>query len=173
MKHEHFLGSACRFMLRKKEKKFLCILDSGLRGFINEILHAATSPCKCSDYHRDGLSVNLSLPMLSNYLSPLNWQPSPVWYPSPFTCSTPALVVGDDFLVQVCARVTVRGGSEVIQSTAAWRKVSGVSWELRRQRAVSYWTWSPYTGEQIENLFLSLQALTRVAQLKETIAVWH
>lgn len=27
--------------------------------------------------------------------------------------------------------------------------------ELQRQRAVSYWTWSPHTGEQIENLFLS------------------
>lgn len=29
-------------MLRKKEKKFLCILDSGFRGFINEKYVCAT-----------------------------------------------------------------------------------------------------------------------------------
>lgn len=33
--------------------------------------------------------------------------------------------------------------------------VRGVSWELQRQSAVSYWTWSPSSEEQIENLFLS------------------
>ena len=73
MKHEHFLGSACRFMLRKKEKN-PCASKTLAWGALlmkicvcNCILHAATSPCKCSDYHRNGLSINLLLPMLSDY----------------------------------------------------------------------------------------------------------
>ncbi len=55
------------------KKKSLCIRDTGFRALLMKnvcvcyyILHAATSPCQCSGYHRDGISVNHLLPMLSD-----------------------------------------------------------------------------------------------------------
>lgn len=53
----------------------MCIRDTGLRALLmknvcvqlyNYILHAAPSPCQCSGYHRDGISVNHLLPALSD-----------------------------------------------------------------------------------------------------------
>lgn len=59
------------------QKKSLWIRDFGLRALLmknicvcvcvrNYILHAATSPCQWGGYHRDGISVNHLLPLLSD-----------------------------------------------------------------------------------------------------------
>lgn len=58
--------------------------------------------------------------------------------------------------LQVPAHVLHSG--EMIWLSGLLGKVSALSWELHRKPAVSYWTQSPYTGEQIENLLLSSSA---------------
>lgn len=169
MKHKHFLGSVCRFMLEKK--RIWVHLRHRLKGFNNEKYVCATIsymqlllPVSAVVTIEMGSRLTTSCQSLATVLSPLNWQPfaSYVTYP---------LSLGDDLCRCECVHVP-----EV-----------AVKWSNRPRRGGKYQGSPESSGGSVlcliepdplilENklkICFSLQALTRVAQLKETIAVWH
>lgn len=86
----------------------------------NYNLHAATSPCQCSGYHRDGISVNHLLPLLSDrFVSSQLATVSSLFNASSFAVHMSYLLVfGTQEMTRGAgasfASVCARGGSEVI-----------------------------------------------------------
>lgn len=137
-----------------------------------------------------GSRLTSSSHCLATVLSPLNWQLFPVcllFNPLSFaihilcySCSTGHCHWNSEMTcgacTSVCTLVKARAPDVALKcSNRPWRggKYQGSPESSERQCAVSYWTWSPlYWRTNWKSVSLSKHSLG-LAQLKETIAVWH